>query len=290
MIFLSLVARLVLSDRIELLKYNLYLPLALLAPNLIFLLLLSPLQWLWRGAGIIASFTLLLIGFWIEQPNLFRSPPSPAAGGFTVMGYNVKSYSWGSDRVIATILEHDPDILCLQEGTFGGWAPPKVKAALGSEYNWAVGDLLSVASRFPIRESRMLVSRGQIRVMRAIVETPKGAVTILSVDLAPPQRRIDSDAFDEFWALMEMQEGPVIVVGDMNVPRGSHQLGRATRGLTDSFRSTGTPRYLATWPSHFPLWQIDHMFHREGVEVLNSWIGTSLASDHLPILAEYQLR
>lgn len=258
---------------------------------MIVLILLTHLKWVARLSALCLSFALSLIGIWMEQPNLFRRATSPASeDGFTVMGYNVKSYSWGSDRVVETILEHDPDILCLQEGTFGGWAPPKVKAALGREYNWAVGDLLSVASRYPIRESRMLVSRGRIRMMQAIVETPGGTVTILSVDLAPPQRRIDRETFDEFWTQLEMQEGPVIVVGDMNVPRGSDQLRRATRGLADSFRAAGNPRYLATWPSHFPIWQIDHMFHGEGVEVLNAWIGTSRASDHLPILAEYQLQ
>ncbi|MEO8377335.1 MAG: endonuclease/exonuclease/phosphatase family protein, partial [Candidatus Sumerlaeota bacterium] len=203
-----------------------------------------------RFRAAIALFLLLswLPNFFIDQPRFFSSLASEnAPADFNVLSYNVKSYSFGSNKVIPFIAQTRPDILCLVEGTFRGRAPDNVKKALGDEYHWAVGYTLSIASRFPIIESKQVAEVRDIKVIRAVLQTPRGAIAVYDVDVKTPPFRSDQKAFDELYAAIADEKLPAIVVGDFNTPRGSYHVNRAMTGWRDSFSESSTDRYLATW-------------------------------------------
>ncbi len=286
--------RLFFSDNFYLTKFILYIPILFhLATGIVLLFLVRWNLKIRIGAGLpFLGFCLYI--FWTEQPNLLHANTADLdkdEESIRLVTYNVKSYSWGSDRVVDTITDLEPDIFCPIEGTFGTWAPPKVEKALGSEFNWAVGKLLSVASRYPVLESEQLASGNGVRAFRSVIETPSGKVAIIAIDLRTPRQRNDEVAFNRVREILEAETLPAIVTGDFNAPRGSRNLARTTEGWTDVFTEVGTDRYLATWPLiPFPLWQIDHCFCNEGIEPVSASIMNRPASDHLPIVFEFKIR
>ncbi len=52
---------------------------------------------------------------------------------------------------------------------------------------------------------------------------------------------------------------PDLVIGDMNIPRGSASLGRLTGGLANAYDQAGHG-FVATWPYRSPLWHLDQSF------------------------------
>lgn len=52
---------------------------------------------------------------------------------------------------------------------------------------------------------------------------------------------------------------PDLVIGDMNIPRGSASLERLTGGLVNAYDQTGHG-FVATWPYRSPLWHLDQAF------------------------------
>lgn len=52
---------------------------------------------------------------------------------------------------------------------------------------------------------------------------------------------------------------PDLVIGDMNIPRGSASLERLTGGLANAYDQAGHG-FVATWPYRSPLWHLDQAF------------------------------
>ncbi len=56
---------------------------------------------------------------------------------------------------------------------------------------------------------------------------------------------------------------PDLVIGDMNIPRGSASLERLTGGLRNAYDQAGHG-FVATWPSRSPMWHLDQAFIGSG--------------------------
>jgi len=291
-LLLALLAyKLVFSDRIIPLNYLAYAPSILVGPAAVLLLLLGKGLFWFRATLAALSLTLGAVALSIEQPLLLsRHQPLPVTQSkpFTVMTYNVMAYARNEEEVIATIREERPDILCLVEGTFAERKPPRVVDALGAEYHWAVGSRLSVAARFPIQKSRMVIDWYDLKLLQVDLEGPEGPLSVYAIDLSPPQRRREEKVFQELWATLKLEAQPAVLAGDFNTPRGSARLKDALEGWQDDFRAAGVNSYLGTWPSRpFPLWQLDHSYSRGGVAAIRAEIRRSNGSDHLPLVVEY---
>lgn len=85
---------------------------------------------------------------------------------------------------------------------------------------------------------------------------------------------------------------PVALVGDFNATRWTRAYRRLSRVLTDASRLAPI-RAQATFPSRFPVLRLDHIFVSQGIDIRHvEAIRTPLsrlASDHLPLLAEFGL-
>jgi endonuclease/exonuclease/phosphatase family metal-dependent hydrolase len=86
---------------------------------------------------------------------------------------------------------------------------------------------------------------------------------------------------------------PLILVGDMNAtPRAAAYRTFAGR-LTESRRAVRLHRRVPTFPSTFPVLEIDHVFVSEGVAVVAVRTPldplSRLASDHLPLVVDFSL-
>jgi endonuclease/exonuclease/phosphatase family metal-dependent hydrolase len=87
--------------------------------------------------------------------------------------------------------------------------------------------------------------------------------------------------------------GPVILAGDFNALPRSRAYHRLAARLADAQCSPHVRRPLPTFPSRLPLLRLDHVFVNRSIEVLRAeTIRTPLArvaSDHLPLLVEFQV-
>ncbi|HBS30081.1 MAG TPA: hypothetical protein DEB06_11690 [Phycisphaerales bacterium] len=72
---------------------------------------------------------------------------------------------------------------------------------------------------------------------------------------------------------------PDLVIGDMNIPRGSASLDVLGAGLRDASAAAG-PGRLASWPRAFPLWHLDQALASTGVEVASYALVDAGESDH----------
>ncbi|HEV8589863.1 MAG TPA: endonuclease/exonuclease/phosphatase family protein [Pyrinomonadaceae bacterium] len=86
-------------------------------------------------------------------------------------------------------------------------------------------------------------------------------------------------------------KGPLIVVGDFNdVPTGG-----AYKSVTDQFEDAWTTNRAAdqgfSYPSDKPAKRIDYIFTRrtDGIKAKRAWVINTLASDHLPVVADLEI-
>lgn len=286
----ALLLKLTIGDRFYILKFAFYIPglAALIAGPLLALAA--------RGSGRLrlvlgaAGFFLGLLGLFQDQPRLFApvpadAPPPPPPGAVKVLTWNVMAYWFGEQEIADFVVEESPDLLCLVEGTFAGRRPPYLSQRMGPGYNWAVGNRLSIASRLPILESEMLSTDGQSRILRAVIEGPRGPFAVFVVDAFTPRIRNDAETYREIWAYAKAEELPLLVAGDFNLPITSRWMNGAERaGLENAFLQERAPRYLASWPAWLPVWHIDQLFVR-GMEAQAGY-GNTTSSDHLPLVAE----
>lgn len=112
--------------------------------------------------------------------------------------------------------------------------------------------------------------------LAARVPTPTGPLTIATTHLSYlPWRAIRQLRAALGWA--RAGDVPVVLLGDLNLPVWTVNLvsGSAWR------HAGGAP----TYPSWRPRLQPDHLLASPGVAILDVAVGTTVASDHLPLIA-----
>lgn len=268
--------------------------LALLAPLGLVVgagLVAAPLAWgSWRVRGV-AVLVVLALGLpclWIEQPRLLAptrvlASDEAEAAPLRVVAWNVMSYNWGGERgagIVEALRTDDADIVCLSEGTYRRQPPDFLQRGMGKQWQWASTRQLFVGSRHPILASRELSTRTRLRVFEATIDAPGGELRVLLADLPTPPRLDTAEMFTELRAILEMTQRPFVLVGDFNTPRGSWHLARTTSSLVDIHAEAGAHRWMASWPSPLPLWQIDHAFASPEFQPLRSELRGAMLSDH----------
>lgn len=217
-------------------------------------------------------------------------------------------------RVIAVIAELDADIVCLQEVVNAPDAESKYDQAgqierafpqytmvFGSNRQLQGGTYGNmILSRFPVRSWRNhdLSRDGRERrgVLQAAVEAPDGqTVHLFNVHLGTGhmERRFQARKLLKPEVLEQPGlDGPRLVLGDFN----EWTRGLTTRLLTDrfqTFRPHHAGRFPKTFPGMLPLLTLDHCYYEPPLHLLSTRLWRSrkalVASDHLPLLAEFSL-
>lgn len=285
---LALGARLMFGDRWLATELVLIVPLVLLGGAGLVAALLAPFSWRVRGLSFGVILLMSVACLLIEQPRLL-APSRLLAGDdgrtapLRIVAWNVMSYNWGGERgagIVEALRADDADIVCLTEASYRRQAPDFLQRGMGKQWEWASTRQLVVGSRHPIVSSRELSTRTRLRVFEATIDAPVGQMRVLLADMPTPPRPDTEAMFAELRAVLELTEQPFVLVGDFNTPRGSWHLARATGSLVDVHATAGVQRWLASWPSPMPLWQIDHAFVSEGYEPLRSELRGSMLSDH----------
>lgn len=240
----------------------------------------------WRlRTGLAAALLLALVAtVVVEQPRLVpflvRAKNPPVGRTVRLVAWNVMSYNGGEKPVVDGYKEDDPDVVCLLEGTYRRGAPGFLRKEFGPQFEWIGTRQMAMGTRLPVREAEELNCRTRLRIFRARLDVDGQTLTAMLVDMPSPPRTDTADVYDELAEKLAAETGPLVLVGDFNTPRGSWHLGRATDGMRDFYTSSPGTKWLASWRSDLPLYQIDHAFCSEGLVPVAANLRGPDGSDH----------
>jgi vancomycin resistance protein VanJ len=153
-------------------------------------------------------------------------------------------------------------------------------------------------SKYPIVQSERLYLYPARPDLKAIVQLPEGELTVIVAH--PPPPRIHRDGIYMNKATVRQIKtlrklatagGPVMLLGDFNMTAiSNHHASLREAGLIDAFQVSGTG-FGFTLPTRWkqiplvPMARVDYIWHTPHFEPLESWIGPSTGSDHLPVFA-----
>ncbi len=207
---------------------------------------------------------------------------------------------WSTERIADVILEQAPDIVCLQEvhqrlpqSRFVD-QPGRLQKALGlpvvfqANLRLGVGGYgLALVSRYPVNTvgNHLLPSvREQRGALEVNLTTPRGPLTVFCTHwgLNGMERERQAARLAE---LVGAATGPILVCGDFNEDAEAPglRLLLSQTGLGDADAS----QKRLTYPADTPTARIDYVLHSPELTLQNIFPVTTLASDHLPLVADF---
>jgi endonuclease/exonuclease/phosphatase family metal-dependent hydrolase len=268
---------------------------------------------LWR-VSLLVLLTLVL--FWpVPRTTALSSPLVPLKKTLRVMTYNIH-VGVGMDKKldlqrIADVINHErPDLVGLQEvdrnvkRTEGRDEIVELAAMTQMEFAFAPnldyqGGKYGVAilSRFPIKGivHRMFENKRETErrgMLKTEMQIDGKTVTFVTTHL--DYQYEDGRLFEteQLMKFLEQVKGPLIVVADLNdVPEGSSYKLIRTK-FEDAWITSRAKGDGFSYPADKPLKRIDHIFYRTGdrVRAKKAWVVATLASDHVPVVAEIEIQ
>jgi endonuclease/exonuclease/phosphatase family metal-dependent hydrolase len=246
---------------------------------------------------------LALVGF-VLQPAVNPQPVDPRR--LTIMTYNIHQ-GFGMDNrldpeeIAGAVRQADPDVLGLQEADAGRvpsmsidevlWLSRTLNmySAYGPSWDSSYG--VAVLSKYPIiQETRHLLTsaKQQRSCLETTIDLGARTLTFYSVHLGLDSQERERQ-LDEVLSYTLRAKAPKIIVGDFNANPDSHEIGRVREQFDNAFELGGIGHGY-TSPADAPAEIIDYVFVSPGIQVASAEVVNSLASDHLPVAAQVQLR
>ncbi len=275
-----------------------------------------------RGTGLLKEGTAIaqlgvasvIISLWWmvgQGPLHALSDPEPSKIvrilHWNVLWGGLATAGGGWSSIVEEIVARKPDVVVLSEA-----APAHLRRQLldrlGEGWNEsAVGSPLrsipyqyqmAVLSRWPTKlASRPVIRNGT--ACEVIVEHPVQPIRVLAIDGKSTPTIPRSMMLEDIAAICERsaevpspsRSGPIdIVAGDFNCvgrTRGFDQLREVAGGY--SLASESSMGWRATWPSWLPLYDIDHVWVRNGIAIQSCSLFSRFASDHRGQIIELAL-
>ena len=246
---------------------------------------------------------------------LWPAAPVGAKRTLRVMTYNIH-VGVGMDkkldlqRIADVINAARPDLVGLQEvdrgvkRTEGKDEIVELAALTRMEYAFAPnldyqGGKYGVAilSRLPIKhtEHRMFENKRESErrgMLRIEVEVERKTLNFVTTHL--DYQFEDGRLFEteQMLKFLEGVKGPMIVVADLNdLPTGSAYKLMDTK-FDDAWVTSGAKTDGFSYPADKPVKRIDHIFYSAGdrMRAKKAWVIETLASDHIPVIAEIEIK
>ncbi len=153
---------------------------------------------------------------------------------------------------------------------------------------------VAILSRFPIKKTihRMFENKRESErrgMLLVEVEVDRKPVTFVTTHL--DYQFEDGRLFETEQLLQHLTavKEPLIVVADLNdVPAGSsYQLMRTK--FDDAWVTSRAKGDGFSYPADKPVKRLDHIFYSKGVRAKKAWVVETLASDHIPVVADIEL-
>lgn len=254
----------------------------------------------WMKQSLAALPVILALVGYVGQPIV--DPQPTERGSLIVMSYNLHQ-SFGMDNkldleeVLNTVRQANADVIGLQEADAGRvpsmsvdqvlWLSRKLNMHSAYGPSWASTYGVAVLSRYPIvsHERHLLTSEKQQRAcLETTIDIGGRTLTFFSVHLGLNAEERERQ-LDEVLAYTAQAPSPKVLVGDLNAHPDFHEIGRVLEQFDHAFAVAGTGNGY-TSPADAPEETIDYIFVSPDIQVLSAEVKTSLASDHLPTVAE----
>lgn len=265
----------------------------------------------WAAMRLVLVAVMVLAIQW--GPYFFQSVPEAEGVPVRVTTFNVRTAVETGDlaRLVEIVRELQPDILALQEVSVFGAV--HLAIALQEELPYMAlephptrGSGQGVMSRWPILDEayweydHLLYSNGNQRVVIDIEGQPVvvynlhpwppmewGGPTL--VEFIPAQDRSHRDALRDSIERIRAESGPLLVVGDLNMPETFNEYHALADLLTDAYRAAGTSVGF-TYPTALPLIRLDYVFYSDAFAAVDAYTGPyQRVSDHLSVTADLVL-
>jgi endonuclease/exonuclease/phosphatase (EEP) superfamily protein YafD len=250
-----------------------------------------------------------MVLFGCGQPPLKPRQPTPGAFHFKVESFNVKFDEDKNAATIATVGAADAEIVCLQE-TGAGWADV-LKQTYAEQYPYQLHHSdphptgsLTVLSKWPITSLGVQQdANGWHPAWHLSVDTPGGMLRVLDVHLRPifsgesnavtSYLELSTDHLQQIESFNPaMQDPTTLVVGDFNEgPDGRAVKALEKQGFEDALPLFRPGQQTWRFPSLAGQFDaaIDHVMFDPRLQPLNAWVLVQGESDHLPVIAEFEL-
>ena len=196
-------------------------------------------------------------------------------------------------RTARAIERAGADVIALQEvdrltQRSGGLDEPAVLQSLTGLWigfwptlQWETGSFgLALGAREPLEARFHGLDNAGVGRPHGVVIAEVSGVAILATHLSTQDEARRAEAHG-LLTLARSLEGRAVIAGDLN--QASRHL-----GAFHELGFTGGRARRSTFPSWLPLRQIDHVLAGPGVRIVRSWTVRTLASDHLPLVAEIE--
>ncbi|MFT3883492.1 MAG: endonuclease/exonuclease/phosphatase family protein [Gemmatales bacterium] len=276
------------------------------------LVILAPLAWEWgRKALIPCTLAFLILAFPITGINIpysswMTSVPADT-GKLRIVTFNadmgkIKMAAWNE-----FLKQTKPDIVVCQEWPVGSARPEEWQQ--GWHIQEHLGNLL-VASRWPIAKTELL-RENELQIRGYVgwydLNTPFGPISLADVHLPTPrgegeleealhgkwhkfadldllsERRLYASRYVREW--LSKFPGPMMVVGDFNLPSDSNIYAGSWNRYQDAFAQAGWGWGYTKWTRWYGM-RIDHILFEKGWAATRCWVGKDVGSDHLPLVAD----
>lgn len=284
-------------------------------------LILLPICLIFRQWRLSAMLIPAVAAFLITYGPQFipREPPTLAQGEpVRLLTYNVLAQQTEFELTEAIINDIDADIVAMQEISMAGrdtfpdmFADVYPYRAFYATYFTTQG--MGLMSRYPILEETFWQSDfvpSPLGFMRVVIDGPDGPLTIYNAH--PSHPGMGGSFFDPRYRGLEIadlldrardEDGPVILIGDFNMPDLSSDYAAITAEYTDAYRTVGWgmgwtfpdaaggfPGVLNVVPLPrrmvpvFPFLRLDYVFYRGSIQATQAEVWrTSGQSDHHPL-------
>ncbi len=268
-----------------------------------------------RVALMPTRITRIALFVFLALAILWPAPPVNAKRTLRVMTYNIH-VGVGMDkkldlqRIADVINAARPDLVGLQEVDRGVKRTEgkdeiaelagmtKMEYAFAPNLDYQGGKYgVAILSRFPIKntEHRMFENKREAErrgMLRIEVEIDRKTLNFVTTHL--DYQFEDGRLFEteQMLKFLESVKGPIIVVADLNdVPTGSAYKLMRTK-FDDAWVTSGAKTDGFSYPADKPVKRIDHIFYSTGdrIRARKSWVIETLASDHIPVMAELEVK
>ena len=154
---------------------------------------------------------------------------------------------------------------------------------------------VAILSRLPIKNTvhRMFENKREAErrgMLKVEVELDRKTINFVTTHL--DYQFEDGRLFEteQLLKFLEETKGPLIVVADLNdTPDGSAYKLIDTI-FDDAWIASRTKGDGFSYPADKPVKRIDHIFYRDRVRAKRAWVVETLASDHVPVVAELEIQ
>ena len=267
----------------------------------------------WQRRWVLTICSLALVGFHVAlmapdflRDRRFEIDAKPVAGAASssdrirVFFANVLARNTEFDALLEEIADTDPDVIVLVEFS-RPWHAAFVNSPVMAPYVHGSGRLKSHINTVNVFSKLPLANEIQNWVQgRAVhtVDIPIGSTSLRIVGLHAP-RPIPGPKYNylehwnEMFALLSAEQGPLVVVGDFNATEHSRVYKRLTESGLRSAHDDRGRGYATTWPNGqnlCPPIRIDHALVSPEIDVKSIREGRGRGSDHKPLMLDVSIR